>query len=81
MRILIRNLQSSVTDCDLFLLFRKFGHVADISLITSLQGNSMGYAYLTMGKYSEGLQAVKSLNNILLKGKRMDAQEINSSLE
>lgn len=81
MRILIKNLDSSVTDSDLFLLFTEFGCVTDIHLITNLQKKSMGYAYLTMEHYADGIQAVKSLNRILLKGMHLDAQEINSSLE
>jgi RNA recognition motif-containing protein len=80
MKILIRNLESSVTDSDLFLLFRKFGRISDINLATSLQGKSLGYAYLTMGQYKDGFKAVKSINNTLLKGMNIDAQEINSSL-
>lgn len=75
MKILIKNLDSSVTDTDLFQLFREFGHVSEIHITSTKEGKPLGYAFVLMKEYNDGIQAIKNLDNLWIKGTYLEIQE------
>jgi RNA recognition motif-containing protein len=70
MNIYIANLSYGVQDADLKELFQEFGEVSSASVITDrLTGKSRGFGFVEMPNESEGLKAIKELNEVEYDGK------------
>jgi len=70
MNIYIANLNYSVTDAELKELFQEFGEVSSASVITDkLTGKSRGFGFVEMPNQSEGIKAIKELNEAEYNGK------------
>jgi RNA recognition motif-containing protein len=70
MNIYIANLSYGVNDADLKELFQEFGEVSSANVITDkLTGKSRGFGFVEMPNESEGLKAIKELNEVEYDGK------------
>ncbi len=66
-KLYIRNLSKSTTRKELNTLFAQAGEVTAVNVITDLQnGESKGYAYVTMSAQSEADKAVSMFNSYSL---------------
>ena len=64
MKLLIRNLDRSITEEELKLLFQEFGVVQSCNLVIDKDsGKSKGFGFVEMPKSGEAKAAVKNLNN------------------
>ncbi|MFW2078327.1 RNA recognition motif domain-containing protein [Acinetobacter sp. ULE_I010] len=69
MKILVRNLERTVTEPELLELFKQFGTVASCNLVLDAStGKSKGFAFVEMPHVREGVRAVKGLNTLRLHG-------------
>jgi len=70
MNIYIANLNYSVNDADLKELFEEHGEVSSAKVITDREtGRSRGFGFVEMPNESEGLKAIKELNETEHEGK------------
>jgi RNA recognition motif-containing protein len=70
MNIYIANLSYGVSDVDLKELFQEFGEVSSANVITDrLTGKSRGFGFVEMPNESEGIKAIKELNEVEYDGK------------
>jgi RNA recognition motif-containing protein len=76
MKIFVGNISKDVTDDDLYNLFVQFGAVKEVKIVKNqLKNESKGYAFVEMSALSEARNAIESLNNKELKGKRLNVNE------
>jgi len=76
MNIYVGNLPYGVTEEELRAAFSEFGAVSSISMITDkITGQSKGFAFVEMSNNSEADQAIKSLNESVLKGRKIKVNQ------
>lgn len=64
MKLLIRNLERSISEDALRSMFEKFGVVQSCSLVLDAEtGDSKGFGFVTMARPGDAKAAMKSLNN------------------
>jgi RNA recognition motif-containing protein len=64
MKLLIRNLDRSVTENELEKLFQQFGAVQSCNIVMdSASGESKGFGFVEMPKVGDAKAAIKNLNN------------------
>ena len=69
MKILVRNLERTVTEPELLKLFQGFGTVESCTLVLdAATGKSKGFAFVEMPHAREAIKAVKGLNTLRLHG-------------
>ena len=69
MKILVRNLERSVTEAELLELFKQYGTVDSCNLVLDAQtGKSKGFAFVEMPHGREAVKAIKGLNTLRLHG-------------
>ena len=69
MKLLIRNLDRSITEDELKRLFQEFGSVQFCSLVIDRDTSaSKGFAFIEMPKAGEAKSAIKNLNNKTIGG-------------
>lgn len=76
MNIYVGNLAYGVADADLRGLFAASGEVSSASVIMDkFSGQSKGFAFVEMPNNSEGLAAIRALNEQPLQGRNMRVNE------
>lgn len=69
MKILVRNLERSVTEQELLELFQPFGQVESCILVLDQKtGKSKGFGFVEMPHAREAIKAIKGLNTFKVKG-------------
>ncbi|MDH0666166.1 RNA recognition motif domain-containing protein [Acinetobacter junii] len=69
MKILVRNLDRSVTDAEVLELFKQYGKVESCVVVKDeATGKSKGFGFVEMPNPREAIKAVKGLNTLKLKG-------------
>jgi RNA recognition motif-containing protein len=72
MKLIIRNLERSITEKELQPLFEAYGPVQYCTLIKDKETNeSKGFAFVEMSKVGDAKAAMKSLNNKEIKGEKI----------
>ncbi|MDP4116720.1 MAG: RNA-binding protein [Bacteroidota bacterium] len=76
MNIFVGNLSKDVTDQDLQNLFSQHGAVREVKVIKDMfSGESKGFAFIEMPGLKEAQTAIKELNTVDLKGKKLVVNE------
>ena len=69
MKILVRNLQRSVSEAELLALFQPYGKVESCSLVMDKEtGKSKGFGFVEMPDPREAVKAIKGLNTLRVHG-------------
>ena len=69
MKILVRNLERSITEQELLELFQTFGQVESCVLVLDpASGKSKGFGFVEMPHAREAIKAIKGLNTFKVKG-------------
>lgn len=69
MKILVRNLERTVTEAELLELFKQYGTVDTCALVLDAEtGKSKGFAFVEMPYGREAVKAIKGLNTLRLHG-------------
>ena len=69
MKILVRNLERSITEAEILVLFQQFGTVDSCTLVfDAATGKSKGFGFVEMPNPREAVKAVKGLNTLKVKG-------------
>ena len=69
MKILVRNLERTVTEAELLELFKGYGTVETCTLVLdAATGKSKGFAFVDMPHAREAIKAIKGLNTLRLHG-------------
>lgn len=69
MKILVRNLDRSVTDAEVLELFKPYGRVDTCVVIKDeATGKSKGFGFVDMPNPREAIKAIKGLNTLRVKG-------------
>lgn len=69
MKILVRNLERSITQQELFDLFKPFGQVDECVVVKDeATGKSKGFGFVEMPNGREAVKAIKGLNTYRVKG-------------
>jgi RNA recognition motif-containing protein len=69
MKILVRNLDRSVTEAEVLDLFKTYGKVDSCVVVKDADtGKSKGFGFVEMSNPREAVQAVKGLNTLKVKG-------------
>ena len=69
MKILVRNLERTVTEAELLKLFQEYGTVNTCTLVLdAATGKSKGFAFVEMPHAREAIKAIKGLNTLRLHG-------------
>ena len=69
MKILVRNLERSVTDAELLELFKPYGAVeSTVVVMDAGTGKSKGFGFVEMTNPREAIKAIKGLNTLKVKG-------------
>ncbi|KGT48081.1 MULTISPECIES: RNA-binding protein [Acinetobacter] len=69
MKILVRNLERTVTEAELLELFKQYGTVESCDLVLDAEtGKSKGFAFVEMPNGREAVKAIKGLNTLRLHG-------------
>ena len=82
MRIYVGNLAYSVTDDELRDVFGQFGELASAEVITDkFSGQSKGFGFVDMPNNDDAEEAIKSLNDTNLKGRKLTVNEAKPRAE
>ncbi|MGA7978928.1 MAG: RNA-binding protein [Chromatiaceae bacterium] len=82
MRIYVGNLPYSVTDDDLRDTFGEFGELTSAEVVKDkFSGQSKGFGFVDMPSNSEADQAIKSLNDSVMKGRKITVNEARPRAE
>jgi RNA recognition motif-containing protein len=82
MRIYVGNLPYSVTDDELRDTFAEFGELSSAEVVKDkFSGQSKGFGFVEMPNNSEADQAIKSLNDSVLKGRKITVNEARPRAE
>lgn len=69
MKILVRNLERSVTQTELTDLFKPYGTIESAVIVLDAQtGKSKGFGFVEMPNPREAIKAIKCLNTLKVKG-------------
>lgn len=69
MKILVRNLERSVTEAELLELFKPFGAVESAVVVMDAETKkSKGFGFVEMPNGREAIKAIKGLNTLRVKG-------------
>ena len=69
MKILVRNLDRSVTEAEVLELFKAYGKVESCGVVTDKDtGKSKGFGFVEMPNPREAIKAIKGLNTLKVKG-------------
>ena len=69
MKILVRNLERSVTEAELLELFKPFGAVESAVVVMDAETKkSKGFGFIEMPNPREAIKAIKGLNTLKVKG-------------
>ena len=69
MKILVRNLERTVTEAELLKLFQEYGTVNTCTLVLdAATGKSKCFAFVEMPHAREAIKAIKGLNTLRLHG-------------
>lgn len=69
MKILVRNLERSVTQEELLELFKPYGQVESCVVVMDKDtGKSKGFGFVEMANGREAVKAIKGLNTLRVKG-------------
>ena len=69
MKILVRNLERTVTEAELLELFKQYGTVDSCTLVLdAATGKSKGFAFVEMPHGREAVKEIKGLNTLRLHG-------------
>ncbi|MGR8949142.1 MAG: RNA recognition motif domain-containing protein [Gammaproteobacteria bacterium] len=72
MKLIIRNLDRSVSEEELEALFKEYGTVQSCDLVLDkVTGGSKGFAFVEMPKPGEAKAAMKTLNNMTVAGSKI----------
>ncbi len=67
MKLLVRNIDRSITEAELTDLFEAFGTVQSCNIVMDTEnGTSKGFGFIEMPKNGEAKAAMKNLNNKLV---------------
>lgn len=76
MRIYVGNLPYSATDEDLREAFGEFGELTSAEVVKDkFSGQSKGFGFVEMPNNADADQAIKSLNDTMLKGRKLTVNE------
>ena len=76
MRIYVGNLPYSATDEDLREAFGEFGDLTSAEVVKDkFSGQSKGFGFVEMPNNADADQAIKSLNDTMLKGRKLTVNE------
>jgi RNA recognition motif-containing protein len=76
MRIYVGNLPYSATDEDLKEAFGEFGELTSAEVVTDkFSGQSKGFGFVEMPNNADADQAIKALNDTMLKGRKLTVNE------
>jgi RNA recognition motif-containing protein len=65
MNIYVGNLPATATETDVRNLFKEFGRVASVKIITDMDtGQSKGFGFVEMDDHTDGRRAIKKLNEM-----------------
>ena len=79
MNIYVGNLPYNVTEEELKEAFSEFGEVSSVNVITDkYSGQSKGFGFVEMANNSEADEAIKALNESLLKGRNIKVNQAKS---
>lgn len=69
MKILVRNLERSITEAELLALFQTYGQVDScVVVLDQTTGKSKGFGFVQMPHAREAIKAIKGLNTLKIKG-------------
>ena len=72
MNIFIGNLSHEINEMNLMDIFKEFGLVNSVKVVKdSYTGKFRGFGFVEMFSESDGLNAIKNLNNKMFLGKRL----------
>ncbi len=75
----VGNLSYNVSERDLMKAFESFGRVASVRIIKDkFNGKSKGFGFLEMTDRSESLSAIRAMNGVDMKGRRIVVNEAKS---
>ena len=78
MKIFVASLSYEVTEDELRNVFSPYGNITDLHIANDREsGKSKGFAFITFENYKEGKNAINSLKNTELNGRKMSIQESN----
>jgi RNA recognition motif-containing protein len=76
MKLLVRNLERSVTEAELSALFEPHGAVQSVNIVMDGEtGLSKGFGFVVMPKRGNANGAMKALNRMELKGSKLRVKE------
>ncbi len=76
MNIYVGNLSYQVTAEELEDLFKEYGEVAKVNVITDkFSGQSKGFAFVEMVKQVDAEEAIKAVNGSLIKGRNLKVNQ------
>ncbi|MBS1690185.1 MAG: RNA-binding protein [Bacteroidetes bacterium] len=76
MNIYIGNLNSKASEAQLNELFKQFGDVNSVKIITDRHnGESQGFGFVEMDKETDGIKAIDKLNNAKFMSQKIEVSE------
>jgi RNA recognition motif-containing protein len=82
MRIFISNLPPQTEETEVLVLFRQYGAVTSVKLVSEpLSGKGLGYGFVEMSRDHEALDAIQSLDGLIVSGKVITVKESNVHLQ
>jgi len=76
MNIYVGNLPYSLTEGELTDMFTAYGEVSQVNLISDkYSGQSKGFGFVEMSRQADAEEAIKALNDSLVKGKNIKVNQ------
>ncbi len=76
MTLFIKNIESSINEMLLEMLFRQFGTITSTKIVyDKITWESKGYGFVEFEKKEDGLAAIEKLNGLVVKGLKLSVEE------
>ena len=76
MKLFVKNIESSINEMMLEMLFKQFGPITSTKIIyDKITWESKGYGFVEFENKEDALRAIEKLNGLAVKGKKLSVEE------
>ena len=76
MKLFIKNIESSINEMLLEMLFKQFGPITSTKIVyDKITWESKGYGFIEFENKEDGLRAIEKINGLVVKGLKMSVEE------
>ncbi len=76
MKLFVKNIESSINEMLLEMLFKQFGPIVSTKIVyDKITWESKGFGFIEFENKEDALRAIKKINGLVVKGQKMTVEE------